>query len=143
MLPLAFLFVACEGSAVQPNILLESPNGESRSVAIEIADEPDEWSQGLMHRTSLADGTGMLFLFPEEKQRSFWMKNTLIPLDILYFDSEGNMVSLHTMTPCKGDPCPTYGSKGAARYALEVPAGYAKREGITTGWRLRPPVSGE
>ena len=78
----------------------------------------------------------MLFIFSAPQQLSFWMKNTLIPLDILYFDSEGNFVSSSTMEPCTKDPCATYPSAGPAQYALEVNAGFAVENGINEAWSL-------
>lgn len=78
----------------------------------------------------------MLFVSPTEEEQSFWMKNTLIPLDILFFTSSGDFVSSTTMFPCKEDPCPTYVSTGPARFALEVNAGFVKEHGIRKGWKL-------
>lgn len=76
----------------------------------------------------------MLFLFPHEQVLSFWMKNTLIPLDIFYFDARGQIVSATTMEPCKADPCPSYSSEGAAQFALEVAAGFLDTNGEE--WKL-------
>ena len=109
---------------------------DSVTVWVEIADEPEEYSRGLMGRTELAENRGMLFIFPTPKKLSFWMKNTLIPLDVLYFDAAGNFVSLQTMDPCIKNPCHTYPSAGPSQYALEVNAGFAKEKGIGEGWRL-------
>lgn len=128
----ALLLMSCN----QPTLHLESKRGERVSFTVEIADEAAERQQGLMHREALDEGTGMLFVFEETKHLSFWMKNTLIPLDILYFSQTGGLVSWTTMQPCQADPCPSYPSQGLARYALEVPAGTIEEQGITWGWRL-------
>jgi uncharacterized membrane protein (UPF0127 family) len=120
-----------------PEVRLVSPAGEIFSLPVEIADEPGKWSRGLMFRDSLVGG--MLFVFPDEEPRSFWMKNTRIPLDILYFDADGNLDSVRSMRPCKKDPCPMYRSAGPARFALEVNAGVAEEHGVGVGWRLEYP----
>jgi uncharacterized membrane protein (UPF0127 family) len=89
---------------------------------------------GLMMRTSLAQEHGMLFVFPDTAPRGFWMKNTLIPLDILYFDAGRKLVSAQQdVPPCKADPCPIYPSTGPARYVLELSAGTARRIGVRDG----------
>ena len=103
---------------------------------VEIADDPSEQAEGLMGRTELGDDRGMLFIFPDSRPLNFWMKNTLIPLDILFFDAGGEFVSMRTMDPCKIDPCQGYPSDGSAKYALEVEAGFASREGVGEGWRI-------
>ena len=103
------------------------------SIVAEIADEPSERQKGLMFRDHLADGNGMIFVFEEEKPRSFWMKNTLIPLDILYFDASGVLVSALTMQPCTADPCMSYPSNASAQYALEVNEGFIKKYNISVG----------
>ncbi len=90
---------------------------------VALAADPDLRAQGLMGVTSLGDLDGMLFEFPEESELSFWMKDTLISLDIAFFDEEASLVSVQTMTPCTSDPCELYGSGEPARYAVEVPAG--------------------
>ena len=79
----------------------------------------------------------MLFVFPDTDQRSFWMKNTLIPLDILYFDADRKLVSMQLdVPPCKMDPCATYPSNAPARYVLELPAGTVSRLGAAVGDEL-------
>ena len=84
-----------------------------------------------MLRTSLKSDHGMLFVFPYTEPQAFWMKNTLIPLDILYFDEQRRLVSMQLdVPPCKADPCPSYPSHAAARYVLELSAGTARRIGV-------------
>jgi len=138
LLPLLVLGVLLTGCA-GPSVTILSPDGTREvSVAVEIADEPAEHQQGLMGRAHLEEGTGMLFVFDEPQVLSFWMKNTLIPLDILFFDSEGYFVSYATMEPCEADPCPSYKSAAFAQFALEVNPGFWEANGIAPGWKLDP-----
>lgn len=100
----------------------------------ELATNEAAREHGLMMRTSLAPNHGMLFVFPDTAPRGFWMKNTLIPLDILYFDADRKLVSAQLdVPPCKADPCPIYPSTGPARYVLELAAGTARRIGVRDG----------
>lgn len=108
-------------------------------VRVEIAADRASREKGLMGRTSLADGDGMLFVFEGEQPLGFWMKNTLIPLDIIYFDGRGEFVSSATMAPCQADPCATYPSAAPASFALEVPSGWLARNGVGEGWSLHLP----
>jgi hypothetical protein len=80
----------------------------------------------------------MLFVFGAEEPRSFWMKNTRVPLDILYFDAERRLVSLHSrVPPCPdGAQCPSYTSEGAAAFVLELNAGQADALGLRRGDEL-------
>ena len=94
--------------------------------SVELADTADKRNLGLMFRDSMPDDHGMLFVFPGETRRSFWMKNTRIPLDIFYFDSNLALVSVAENTPpCRVSKCPTYPSDGPAKYVLELNAGKA------------------
>lgn len=104
---------------------------------VEIADDTQEQALGLMYRDSMPDDQGMLFIFPNEAPRSFWMKNTRIPLDIMYFDKELRMVSLSADTPpCKVSRCPSYPSLAPAMYVLELNAGKAAELGVGPGAKL-------
>ena len=112
--------------------------GEEVEVRVEIADSPEEQATGLMNRTSLAEDRGMLFVFPGEEVRSFWMKNTLIPLSIAYMDSEGRIVDLQDMKPLD-DEEPHYVSAEPAKYALEVNKGFFDENGVEVGDRAQLP----
>jgi uncharacterized membrane protein (UPF0127 family) len=101
---------------------------------VELADTSEKQALGLMFRDHLADDHGMLFLFPGEAMRSFWMKNTRIPLDIFYFDSRLQLVSVaDNAQPCRSQRCPPYPSAAPARYVLELRAGKAAELGVRPG----------
>lgn len=106
----------------------------SIKIDAEIADSPEEMEKGLMYRKSLGSDSGMLFVFPDENYRRFWMKNTLIPLDILFIAGNGTIVDIKgDFQPCKLDPCKGYQSKEKASYVLEVNAGFAEENKINIG----------
>jgi uncharacterized membrane protein (UPF0127 family) len=101
---------------------------------VEIADDREEQALGLMFRDELPEDQGMLFIFSNEAPRSFWMKNTRIPLDIMYFSSELELVSVsENARPCRVQRCPAYPSKGPARYELELNAGKASELELSVG----------
>ncbi len=105
---------------------------------VEVADDDAERARGLMFREELPADRGMLFLHEREEPQAYWMKNTKIPLDILYFDSQRRLVSQRRdVPPCSlGDGCPPYPSTGPARYVLELNAGQAARIGLQDGAEL-------
>lgn len=101
----------------------------------EIADTNEEQRLGLMHREKLEDGKGMLFIYQEPKLLSYWMKDVLIPLDILYIgeDLQINHI-VKSAPPCdKGDKCPTYSYLKPTKYVLELPGGYTEKHNIKQG----------
>ena len=99
-----------------------------------MAESQQKQALGLMFREEMADDHGMLFIFPVEARRSFWMKNTRIPLDIFYFDGDLKLVSVAANArPCKTARCPTYPSTGPAQYVLELNAGKATELGVEPG----------
>jgi len=93
---------------------------EDKKINVEIADEPAEMLKGLMYRESLCDNCGILFVFNEEMDQSFWMKNTLIPLDMVFIDADYIIVDVLKAEPCTEDPCEHYNPKDKAKYVLEV-----------------------
>jgi len=102
-----------------------------RTIDIEIADIESERTIGLMHRRSMPDTQGMLFIFDEEEQRSFWMRNTLIGLDIIYIRANGEIESIAKYTvPMSERSVP---SKGPATYVLEVIEGFCDRYNVKEG----------
>jgi uncharacterized protein len=92
----------------------------------EVAKTSAQRSRGLMNRTR-APRDGMLFVFPESTSGGFWMKNTLVPLTIVFFDSAGKRVRKLSMVPCRNDPCPIYDPGRRYRFALELPASDTRR----------------
>jgi uncharacterized membrane protein (UPF0127 family) len=105
-----------------------------KTFSVEIADTSEEQALGLMFRDNMEPEKGMLFIFANEAPRSFWMKNTRIPLDIMYFDKDLRMVSISADTPpCKITRCPSYPSVGSAMYVLELNAGMAAELGVGPG----------
>ena len=109
-------------------------------VAVVVAETADERKQGLMGRTSLGANEGMVFLWGDVADgpvtSEFWMKDTLIPLSIAFWDEHGRIVGTQDMDPCTEDPCPTYGSPEPYVGALEVNGGFFTEHGVTTGDRI-------
>jgi uncharacterized protein len=103
---------------------------------VEIADTRAERQQGLMNRRSLPAKAGMVFRYPQDTSGGFWMKNTLIPLDIAFYDRRGRIVRILTMTPCRRDPCRIYAPGVAYRAALEVNAHSFRRWNVRVGDRI-------
>jgi uncharacterized membrane protein (UPF0127 family) len=107
---------------------------DGHAYSIEIADTDATREHGLMDRTQMDADHGMLFVFQDDAPRAFWMKNTKIALDMLFFDAERRLVSVqHDVPPCTADPCPPYSSGAPARYVLELNGGQAKTLGLTSG----------
>lgn len=106
-------------------------------LTLELAITPEEISNGLMFRPSLPDDRAMLFLFPRRRLPSFWMKHTLIPLDILFLDGDGRVVHVvREAPPCVADPCPQYVPPEPVWAVLEMTAGGADRHGVEVGTTL-------
>ena len=105
---------------------------------VEVADDDAERARGLMFRDAMDRDHGMLFIHEREEPQSYWMKNTHIPLDILYFDDQRRLVSQQRdVPPCNlGNACPPYPSNAPARYVLELNAGEAARLGLADGATL-------
>jgi uncharacterized protein len=137
LLPLALLvlFAAC-GGAGEPQVSIHAAGGEV-TVHVEVADTSAGRQRGLMGRQSLASDAGMVFVFPRDTRDAFWMKDTLIPLSIAFYDDRGRIVSLLDMEPCRAEPCPIYSPGVAYRGALEVNRGAFERWGVRVGDRLR------
>jgi uncharacterized membrane protein (UPF0127 family) len=129
------LALACK--APGPTATVHTKGG-AVAVTLEVAADEPTRQRGLMYRDKLADGHGMLFIFDDEAERAFWMKNTLIPLDMIFIGADRRIVGIrpnttpHSLTPVSvGRP---------SKYVLEVAGGYAARAGIATGDAVDLPV---
>jgi uncharacterized membrane protein (UPF0127 family) len=128
-LPLLMIFACAACSAGDPAVDIGG-----KRFSVEIADTRQQQTLGLMYRDEMPADHGMLFIFPNEAPRAFWMKNTRIALDIMYFDKDLNMVSASLDTqPCRVQSCPSYPSIAPAMYVLELNAGTASLLGIGPG----------
>lgn len=116
-------------------VILTDAFGGRHRVEVEVAHTPDSRERGLMWRESLNEGEGMLFLFPLEGVQSFWMRNTFIPLDILFINEAMEVVGISE----NAEPLTHTGrSVGRpSRYVLEVPAGWSRAKGIRAGSKAR------
>ena len=111
------------------------------SLDVQVADTPDERQRGLMGREGLSPYDGMAFVWEEPVVSSFWMKDTLIPLSIAFWDDAGRIISILDMDPCTEDPCPSYGPDEPFVGAVEVDRGALEERGVTLGDRVELTVS--
>jgi hypothetical protein len=113
--------------------IIKSPK-DTLKFNIETAETPDESEQGLMYRTEMDDNQAMLFIFPYERVASFWMKNTYLPLDIIFFDKDKKIVHIaKNAVPLSEEPIT---SKKTSLYALEIKAGLSDKLGIKEGMSM-------
>lgn len=132
LLPLLLLLSGC---AIAGGAWVELAGQRYR---VELAQDEAARARGLMFRDTMAADHGMLFVHEHSAPQAYWMKNTRIPLDILYFDEQRRLVSQQRdVPPCSaGDACPPYPSKAPARYVLELNAGQAARLNLEDGAEL-------
>ena len=112
---------------------------DKTTVSVEIADTDSTRSRGLMFRERLPSNEGMIFVFDEPGEHPFWMKNTLIPLDMVWLDAGKRILHVaHSVPPCKADPCPTYPPAPGTRasFVVELASGFAKHHGLKVGDKL-------
>lgn len=151
------LFAACSqpappssssstGTTGSQPVAAEAPSGprvifpDGFVVSVELAADDELRAQGLMWRDQLRPGTGMLFLFNRDEEHSFWMQNTLIPLDMVWIDKDQRVVGVqYNVPPCRVQNCPSYspGTGVLSRYVLEVAGGVAQAHGIKAGDQLK------
>ena len=150
VLVLAVAMLACSRTAPAPTTTTGSaapavPAGprivfpDGTVIHVEIASDDPTREQGLMFRDQMAADRGMIFLFPQNGVYPFWMKNTIIPLDMIWIDEQHKVNYVASdVPPCKADPCPNYGSTTIpSRYVLETAAGIAKKHNVAAGSVLR------
>ena len=134
LITLLFAFitlVSCKSKKLPvKDIKIIRQDGSEFIVKAEIAEKPEDRNHGFMERKNIPDGTGMLFIFERDQTLSFWMKNTPHPLSIAYIDSKGKIRNIFDMNPYSTD---SIISTVSVRYALEVPQGWYKKNGITEG----------
>ncbi|RYI12116.1 MAG: DUF192 domain-containing protein [Acetobacteraceae bacterium] len=112
-------------------------DGGHESFAVEVADDNEERARGLMFRTELAPASGMLFVYDSPREPNFWMKNTLIPLDMVFADATGTVTRVHA-NAMPGDLTPIDGGPGV-QFVLEINGGLAAKLGLVPGAELRHP----
>lgn len=112
-------------------VLFKRDGKQIKKIDVEIAENDAERSKGLMYRPYIPDSAGMLFIFQEPRELGFWMKNTQIPLDIIYADAGKKIISIQKNTkPFSEESLP---SNGVAQYVVEVNAGFSDRNDIKPG----------
>lgn len=134
-----FCLVLCVAGVAGLSAQSRLPQGravfpDGTRVSVEIADTDPIRERGLMFRQRLGPNEGMIFVFPQSGYYPFWMKNTLIPLAMLWLDERGRIVSIaRSVPPCKADPCPSYSPEGNASYVIEVVSGFSRQHGLKVG----------
>ena len=133
----ALFIVSCNNSSeVKHKEVKLSIGNSGKVVNAEVVDTYADRMNGLMFREELGEFDGMFFIFEDEVTRSFWMKNTLIPLDIIFLDSDMTVVKIQHAQPCEADPCPTFSSESPSKYVLEVNLGFSEKYDLNVGNRI-------
>jgi hypothetical protein len=138
-------------ASIRSTIPATTPQQYSRSEVLigglkiyaDLADTPKKQINGLVWRSQLNDSEGMLFVFSSERSLNFWMKNMLIPIDIVFVTSDMKVINVYkSVPPCVDDPCKLYASSKPAKYALELSAGFCERHGVHPGDSISLSISG-
>lgn len=120
-----------------PEALVELRGERTTEIlAVKLADDEDLQAHGLMEVEVLPEGTGMLFVFDQDRVGGFWMRDTLVALDIAFVAADGEILDVMAMDPCTSEPCAVHDPGVPYRSALEVPQGFFERIGIRAGDRL-------
>jgi len=134
---LILIFLLVLISCTKQNFVLIDNNLEKIKINVEIADTDEERSKGLMFREFLDEDSGMLFIFDNENYYGFWMKNTLIPLDMIFIDKNFEIVDIIYAEPCKKEPCKSYRPIKPAKYVLEVSGNFTIKNDVSIGNKIR------
>lgn len=119
------------GCQAEPKVTITSRDGKAVSFIVEIADTPSKREMGLMYRKEMAADRGMIFIFPQESPQSFWMKNTPLPLDMIFINADKKIVGIVERTvPFSLDP---RGVSAPSQFVLEINGGLAQKHGIRAG----------
>ncbi len=130
ILILAVVFITAKGEKKKVRIISEEPV----EVEVEIANNSLTWAKGLMGRSHLGENEGMLFVFPDESKRGFWMVNTTIALDAIHFSKNMEIVDIISMDPCIS--CKTHYPRAPSQYVLEVNKGFASSHNLKIGDKM-------
>lgn len=129
-----FFYFFCGGCSRPTAQAINQVCFRDKCVKVEVVQKKEELHRGLQFRKSLDADRGMLFIFQKSRPYAFWMKDTLIPLDMIWMDDGRRIVHIeHNVPPCAADPCPRYTPRHEALYVLEINAGYARKIGIQLG----------
>ena len=122
------------GPARPPSFLsIRTQTGQAATLHVDIADDDAERAQGLMGVEELPADQGMAFVWDQPHEGSFWMKDTLIPLSIAFWDPEGRVIAMLDMEPCTSEPCPTYSPGEPFIGAVEANLGWFAEHGVSVG----------
>lgn len=115
-------------------IYIQKNNGETIPIKVEVADSSKEIEKGLMYREELSYESGMIFIMPYERDWHFWMKNTKIPLDMIFVDKNLDIIHVKERAePCLTENCESYNSNNSVNYIIEVNAGWTFDKGVKAG----------
>jgi uncharacterized protein len=127
------LFRFKKKASLQTKMIKVSSGERTTKLTVQVADTQEKRDKGLMFVGKLPENEGMLFVFSGKTYGGFWMKNTLIPLSVAFLDSDGKILKILDMVPCKEDECPTYDPELSYHYAIEVILGWFEKNQIKVG----------
>jgi len=139
-----FMYLVLSTITPAGNIVAKGMNNVCFSdicIGVEVADNPEKLAKGLMFREELPENTGMLFVFENEGIYPFWMKNTYIPLDIIWINDNFRVVHIEHAVPCISETCVSYTPEAVARYVVETNVGFVDENNIAVGDQISIPLA--